>query len=293
MAEANPDTGTITDEAAMDLMFEEHGANLEDPDHAAPDAEEVTLTPEGDEFAQDEPETAEVEQPAEAPTFTVKIDGKDVQVTQDELLSGYQRQADYTRKTQEVAQARQHIEAGTTELKAALQFWATPQQQEPNWVELAHTMEPRDFQTAQAQWAQQRQRQVKASQLYQRISHQEHSTMLQREQAALLERIPEWSNRDTARADMAAITSAGAEFGFSEQEIGSITDHRVILMARELSRLKGASAALQTQKQATPQARAAIQGRAAVNDTAARQKTLLDKARKSGSDDDFAAFLMG
>ena len=40
------------------------------------------------------------------PTFTVVIDGREQEVPMDELLKGYQRQSDYTRKTQDVARQR-------------------------------------------------------------------------------------------------------------------------------------------------------------------------------------------
>lgn len=292
MAEANPDTGTITDEAAMDLMFEEQGANLDTPDQAAQTAEVA----EGDQpdAANDDQQDipADPDQPA-APMFTVKIDGKDMQVSQDELISGYQRQADYTRKTQEIAREREVITSGTSELKAALQFWATPQQEEPNWTDLAQQMDPREFNQLRAKWdtAQGRSRQARA--LYDRIVQQEQSTLLQREQAALLERIPEWSNRDTARAELSSIVKAAGEFGFTEQEVGAVTDHRVILMARELARLKGADRALATQKQATPQARVTPQGRARTDDTAARNQKLLDNLKRTGSDDAAMALILG
>lgn len=53
---------------------------------------------------QPEPTTdAGTDAAVDAPTFTVKVNGEDIEVTQEELLSGYQRQTDYTRKTQEVA----------------------------------------------------------------------------------------------------------------------------------------------------------------------------------------------
>lgn len=292
MAEANPDTGTITDEAAMDLMFEEQGANLDAPDQAAQTAEVA----EGDQpdAANDDQQDipADPDQPA-APMFTVKIDGKDMQVSQDELISGYQRQADYTRKTQEIAREREVITSGTSELKAALQFWATPQQEEPNWTYLAQQMDPREFNQLRAKWdtAQGRSRQARA--LYDRIVQQEQSTLLQREQAALFERIPEWSNRDTARAELSSIVKAAGEFGFTEQEVGAVTDHRVILMARELARLKGADRALATQKQATPQARVTPQGRARTDDTAARNQKLLDNLKRTGSDDAAMALILG
>ena len=39
-------------------------------------------------------------------TYTIKVDGKDVEVTLDELQAGYSRQADYTRKSQVLAEQR-------------------------------------------------------------------------------------------------------------------------------------------------------------------------------------------
>lgn len=49
--------------------------------------------------------------PGETQKFTVKVDGEELQVELDELLNGYQRQADYTAKTQAVAQERHRLEA--------------------------------------------------------------------------------------------------------------------------------------------------------------------------------------
>jgi hypothetical protein len=68
-----------------------------------------------DEFGQAEvtdqpaPEVLEVDQFANH-VVRVKVDGEDLEVPLTEALSGYQRQADYTRKTQELAQQRQEIE---------------------------------------------------------------------------------------------------------------------------------------------------------------------------------------
>lgn len=46
----------------------------------------------------------------DSPSYTVKIDGQEVPVTLDELLKGYQRQSDYTRKTQALAAERQQMQ---------------------------------------------------------------------------------------------------------------------------------------------------------------------------------------
>ena len=46
----------------------------------------------------------------EEPGYVVKIDGEEQQVTLEELPQGYQRQADYTRKTQEIAAERDRLQ---------------------------------------------------------------------------------------------------------------------------------------------------------------------------------------
>ena len=49
----------------------------------------------------------EIEQPQ---MFTVNVNGIEQQVTQEELINGYSRQQDYTRKTQELSQQRKTVE---------------------------------------------------------------------------------------------------------------------------------------------------------------------------------------
>ena len=46
----------------------------------------------------------------EEPGYVVKVDGEEQQVTLEELQNGYQRQADYTRKTQEIAVERERLQ---------------------------------------------------------------------------------------------------------------------------------------------------------------------------------------
>ena len=58
--------------------------------------------------AVDNPETS-TEAPQE-PAYTVKVDGEEQQVSLEELQQGYQRQADYTRKTQEIAAERDRLQ---------------------------------------------------------------------------------------------------------------------------------------------------------------------------------------
>jgi len=65
----------------------------------------------------DNPELSTTE-PMGTSGYTVKVDGAEQQVSLEELQSGYQRQADYTRKTQELASERQRLQQAETIVSA-------------------------------------------------------------------------------------------------------------------------------------------------------------------------------
>ena len=57
-------------------------------------------------------------EPTETSGYTIKVDGEQQQVSLEELQNGYQRQADYTRKTQELAAERQRLQQAETIVSA-------------------------------------------------------------------------------------------------------------------------------------------------------------------------------
>ena len=73
------------------------------------------------------------DQPTETnePEFEVVVDGQKVKVKQSELLAGYQRQADYTRKTQELAEQRRQADAMMAALKVHQQTAPASQEDKP------------------------------------------------------------------------------------------------------------------------------------------------------------------
>jgi hypothetical protein len=59
----------------------------------------------------DTPESSvEVSEEPSGETYAVKVDGEEQEVSLDELRDGYQRQSDYTRKTQELASERKRLQ---------------------------------------------------------------------------------------------------------------------------------------------------------------------------------------
>ena len=78
--------------------------------------EAVDDTEDVDDTDEDEDEEEDVAQ-----TYRVKVDGEEYDVKLDELLKGYQRNADYTQKAQGVAKARKDLQAKAQQHNAEVQ----------------------------------------------------------------------------------------------------------------------------------------------------------------------------
>ena len=72
---------------------------------------------EDDDEADESDEDVDEDEEEDEQQFTVKIDGKDVAVSLDELQKGYSRTEDYTRKTQALAQERKSAQAELAQVR--------------------------------------------------------------------------------------------------------------------------------------------------------------------------------
>ena len=74
--------------------------------------EEEVLEDESEEEVEEESEEEESEEDEaeeEPEVYAVKVDGEELEVSLDELVQGYSRHSDYTRKTQELASQRDQM----------------------------------------------------------------------------------------------------------------------------------------------------------------------------------------
>jgi hypothetical protein len=200
-----------------------------------------------DEQSESEEDTQEEEKPS---TFTIKVDGKDVEVTLDELQKGYSRTQDYTRKTQQVAEMRKQTEAQLTAIRAEREQYAQllgalseqvkaaaePQidwdrlyQEDPiEYVRQREVMRENREKAAAIQAEQQRLAEISQQEQMQKL--QTHKV---KESQALLEAIPTWKDPAKAKAEKAMLIEFGQKMGFTPQELGNIYDHRVVLALRK------------------------------------------------------------
>jgi hypothetical protein len=206
-------------------------------------ADESVEQTEGDEEAEEAPQQAQ--------TFRVKVDGEEVEVPLDELLKGYSRTADYTRKTQAIAEARKQAEAEAAMAREERQRYAQTlaslegtlkslqppdidwdrlyQENPVEWVRQRELVRSRQEQAA---WVQaQKQALVEKQQVEERV---EAEKTLEAERGKLLEALPEWRDAGKARTEKAKIVSYATErLGFSVEEISDIYDARAVLALRK------------------------------------------------------------
>ena len=199
---------------------------------------------------EDGEEETEVEEVEEQPVYRVTVDGEEIEVTQDELINGYSRQQDYTRKTQELANQRKTIEQQAQELaqRDAIYAQLLPKMEaqlqgelvnEPDWDSL-YNDDPIAFVREKQLWDEKKEK-LKAAQAEQQRLQQESyaqqqqliAQQVQEGQQKILEIIPEWKNAEVASKEKLAIRDYGINvLGYSPQEMDAIYDYRALLGLR-------------------------------------------------------------
>ena len=236
-----PDEGQ---EESSEAQLPEEGAAgdeelLDDADASSDETDSEQSDEEGDSEEEEQPQV-----------FTVKVDGKEVEVTLDELQKGYSRTQDYTRKTQQIAEVRKQTEAELQEvraereqyaqllgaLQAQVQQAAQPQvdwdrlyQEDPiEWVRQRELVRENQEKAAAIQSEQQR-----LAQLSQQEQAQQRQMLLAQEQEALVAAIPEWKDAKKAQAEKAMLVQFGQKIGFTPDDLKNVVDHRAVVMLRK------------------------------------------------------------
>ena len=244
---ANALAGMLPDEGQEDsseAQLPDEGAAVDEELLADADAADNETDAEQSELDED---TEEQEQPQ---VFSVKIDGKEVDVTLDELQKGYSRTQDYTRKTQQIAEVRKQTDAELQAVRAEREQYAqllsaleaqVQQVAQPNidwdrlyqedpieWVRQREVMRDNQDRAAAIQSEKQR-----LTQLSQQEQAQFMQQKLQQEQESLLAAIPDWKDAKKAQAEKALLVEFGQKIGFTPDELKSVVDHRAVLMLRK------------------------------------------------------------
>ena len=229
----------------VEESFEPEVEDFEEQDEELVDEEELEYDDE-----EDGEEETEVEELEEQPVYRVTVDGNEIEVTQDELLNGYSRQQDYTRKTQELANQRKLIEQQAQELQQRDAIYAQllPKMEaqlkgelvnEPDWNSL-YDDDPIAYVREKQIWDEKKEKLTAVSAEQQRLQQeayvqqqQQIAHVVQEGQQRILQIIPEWKNAEIASKEKSAIRDYGINvLGYSAQEMDAIYDYRALLGLR-------------------------------------------------------------
>ena len=258
-----PETGSISELAELfsdkpdeESQEQEESTTADESTDNGDDSEAEPQSEESEEETEEESQDETEEEPEEKPTteeFEVSIKGEDgadtkIKVSKDELIKGYYRQADYTRKTQALAErenqavellTKKHEEIRSTYLQNAEIARAAIAQianirSDAEMAQLAAT-DP-------ATWVIENQRRTQILQTigkldYQMKSERENATVQAQkaQQEANQKAIQKsWEELERLKIDKPKLVNiyqkSSKEYGFSDSDLAGITDHRVVKM---------------------------------------------------------------
>lgn len=208
---------------------EEPEATDDEPDEAEADAEE----------GEAEDQEAEGQDDEDPDSVTVKLDdGTDVSLA--ELKKGYFRQNDYTRKTQEVANARKTVEADVQRMQRITEVFVdhisslVPDAPDASLAysdPAKYTAQKAQHEAAMAQVQKLVELGEAPKEISGAMSEDDRKKQLVEANQRLVEMFPEAADGEGRKAFFGNVQEVANEIGFSDEDLGSVTDPRIFALA--------------------------------------------------------------
>ena len=231
-----------TEETEVETSSEET-VNPSDVPYMDQDKENVT---EPEEEQSELSESEDIQENSEEPIYTVTIDGTNYEVTQDELIQGYQRNADYTRKTQELAAEKQQtsdfverskkdVETKIAKLDQLNQAAQAQLQQEYAQVDFEKLYDEDPVEAARLEHKMRKKNEQlqQVQQQTQQLQMEEFNKYLEEQQKQMTVKIPEMTHPEKGPQFRKQMRDYLSSVGFNNQEIDSVYDHRYVLLVRD------------------------------------------------------------
>ena len=256
---------------------------------------------------------SEEEQEEEA-AYEIKVNGKPVKVTLDELMSGYQRDSDYRRKTMELADERRLLEEEVNKAKSESDAVAKLRQDYATRLsEIENSMKP----DANIDWAKlyesdpdeyhrkkievenkskaletikaERQRAIQEQQQEQTKVFNQY---LEQQKKLLAEKEPEYVDPVKGEGLRKDMTSYLKKEGYSDQELNMMVDHRSFVIAKKAMLYDKMMNSKISAKQSKPVPKMVRSGTTkTINKDSQQAKSLKSRLKQTGSMRDAANVL--
>ena len=309
---ANEETKAAVDEESVEETKEAENVEEETPEGQVETEAEEEVSEEVESEESDETEEEYDVVAEEDLKYTIKVDGEELEVGIEELKNGYQRQADYTRKSQALAQQRketEQIQSERMQLEQERQMYANGLQmlQEQQQAKLKdfdnidwETMkeeDPYQYMLKKDEYRDVQERANNAAQQQVLIQQEQQSAMqkarahfVQQEYSKLVQALPEWNDKDsTIKKD---IQEYATSVGFRPEEINQLADHRSVLVikkAMEFDKLTKKVAPKKKAVKKVPKVQKAGRGKSKEDTATEALKAKRTRLRKTGKQQDAAS----
>jgi hypothetical protein len=327
-------SGSITEaqEALLGLMDSDGEIPTEQAtaEEAEPTEEEESQPEEEDESLEEESEEEEEEveespedtdepEPEEEALYAVTVNGEEQTVSLDELVKGYSRQSDYTKKTQELSQQRRGMdelhkkwEAEIAQIGSERQYYVNALQSAMegsmgqlnqfaniDWERLKNE-NPLEYVTKRDEYRETQDnlrrfeaQQKEAMAAQNAANHEAHQRMVHEEHGKLVEALPAWSEPKKRQALGEEIKAYAISQGYTPEEIKGLVDHRNFLTLYKSMKYDKASSPDVVKKKVKNKPRVIRAGspRAKSDTDKAQRRKTMKRLEQSGGIDDASALL--
>ena len=228
-----------------------------EPSEPNPETQEVQESTESKEApieqASENTETTE-ETPTELETpelHRVKVQGQELEVSLDELKAGYSRDSDYRQKTHSLGMEKRDLETQKNSLRqtydtrlselndlisTANQF--VEQKQGGQDLAKLYQEDPTEAARLDFQLRQEKQHIDSLKDKARQAQNKQYETYLETQKELAATKIPEFSDPNKADSFKLNMRNTLRDYGFNDQEIGSLADHRFLMVAKDAMSFK-------------------------------------------------------
>ena len=231
-----------------------------DEDQAQPSEDEVEIEAEAeadeveaeadDEADYDEEDASEDEaddeEEEEPELYTVKVDGKTMEVDLETLKSGFMMQSAFTKRMQETAEKSKQADAEIAEarrqrdeygqgLQLLSQHLQSMTAQEPDWDSLYDQLDAKEYARAIQIWNDNKATKQAVDEQTQAIHQQQAAenqvafqNHLVKEKEKMLDSIPAWRDEKTMMNERKEVIDYAKTLGYTAEEIQVASDHRAV-----------------------------------------------------------------
>ena len=272
--------------------------------------EEESQEETSEDVSQDEEQSdvQEKQDSTEEQLHKVKVAGQEFDVTLDELRNGYQRDADYRRKTEELSNDRKNFQSESekqrldysqklNELNQSLSIAQQDLNAEINSADLdkLYDEDPTEAARVERKLKKKQDALNQSLQKAQAEQKQQFETFLQDQQRKLVSKMPEFSDPAKASSLKANMKNTLNNYGFNDQEVAQVYDHRIVMLVNDAMKYRNMqnskpNLAKKISKPSKVFSSGVKQGKAELNQKARKEK--FSRLRKSGSVKDASSIFL-